>query len=771
VTLILTANHSLVDGRFGIGCDFEEESMQFNFGFRIRLSGGKSLTERDFASVGGGLHTESNEVNSYVFHYDHSDLTLTLRLDLFRHHKFAEWTLQIENRSTKSVEIESVSIGEGVLTCVGKKAANESWRALNIGLQSTDMHVGIEALLPDKQHYFDSVTVLHHDHYPHNMLLGCTSFQTYFSHVLVQARGDQSSFHISIANHFDHTTLLPGASVTTEKAILLIGERDHDSLFKLYMDRVCGEMKPISHFNQPATGWLSWYYYYGKVSEDDILDNVRGLQELNQIQPEYVVIDSGWFLETGFGDWEANSKFPDGMKSLANKISEAGYKPGLWFSPLLADAGSILVREHPDWLLMKDGVPVAGMNPNGSDVLELHEKNNIKFVLDLTNPEVLEYLRILFHRVVHEWGFRYIKLDFLVRSLFTDQGNHSSLDRDQIYYPHVTTVEAYRNAMKVIREAAGKECYILGCAAPLFASMGDLIDANRMTPDITRRNYVPDSIRPTAWELVKICSKTMAARYFLNGRAGFNDPDVLVIRGHEPEGISDDYKPTLDEVRAWAGVVALSGGLLFYNDKLTVLEEERKPILNQLFPVGPSAAVPIDFFNTDAPEIWKLPLEREGEQWTVLGVFNWGETTKDISVDLAGLGFKDELTVHGVEFWSQDYLNGCDNQLQVREVLPHSMRLIAIRTLADHPQLIGTDMHFTQGWAEFTSVTWEHQTLKLQWKPNYKQRGKVIVYIPSAFLQTTMESNADFIERTGHILTLSQDEVIDTLWVRFEHNE
>src|SRR5690606_12599999 len=161
------------------------------------------------------------------------------------------------------------------------------------------------------------------------------------------------------------------------------------------------EMKPISHFNQPATGWLSWYYYYGKVSEDDILDNVRGLQGLNQIQPEYVVIDSGWFLETGFGDWEANSKFPDGMKSLANKISEAGYKPGLWFSPLLADAGSILVREHPDWLLMKEGVPVAGMNPNGSDVLELHEKNNIKFVLDLTNPEVLEYLRSLFHRVVH----------------------------------------------------------------------------------------------------------------------------------------------------------------------------------------------------------------------------------------------------------------------------------------------------------------------------------------------------------------------------------
>lgn len=380
---------------------------------------------------------------------------------------------------------------------------------------------------------------------------------------------------------------------------------------------------------------------------------------------------------------------------------------------------------------------------------------------------MLEFLRVLFHRVVHEWGFSYIKLDFLVRSLFTDQGNHSSVGRDQIIFPNVTTVQAYRNAMKVIREAAGPDCYILGCAAPLFASLGDLIDANRMTPDITRRNYVPDQVRPTAWELVKICSKTIAARYFLNGRAGFNDPDVLVVRGHEPEGISDDYTPIVDEARVWAGVVALSGGLLFYNDNLTALEKDRKPILKQLFPVGPSAAVPIDFFNADAPEIWKLSLLREGEEWTVLGVFNWGETVKDIPIDLVRLGFEEGQTVHGVEFWSQDYVTGCANRMQVRDVLPHSMCLIAIRPQIDRPQLIGTDMHFTQGWAEFESVTWEQGTLKMRWRRDYRQRGKVGLHLPSAFLQSTIESNGRVADRTGNLLTVFPDVASDTLWVAF----
>ncbi|GGD62194.1 alpha-galactosidase [Paenibacillus nasutitermitis] len=756
-------------GQIGICYETDADSFAFHFGFCIKLGTGTALTERDFTRGSYERLGEIDEVQSYAVHYEHSQVELVLRLDLAEARQYAEWSVQILNRSDNPLEIESVDIGDGLLTRFGKQPSNAPWKALNIGLQSTDEHVGIETLKPDRQHYFDSVTMLHHTTTQRNILIGCCTFKRYFPHLLVQAREDDACSFI-ISNVMDHSLLLPGESVETEKAILMVGGRDHDGMFSLYMDRVCRDMKPSSRFRKPPVGWLSWYYYYGTVMEQDILDNVSGLQEYPDIRPEYIVIDAGWFLESGFGDWEANDKFPHGMKGLADQITAAGYKPGLWFSPFLADAGSMMVKAHPDWLLRKNGIPVAGMNPTGSDVLELHEKNKIKFVLDLTHPEVLAYLHTLFHRAVHEWGFKYIKLDFLIRSLFTDQGNHSSLTRDQVFFPGTTTAQAYRNAMRIIREAAGEDCYILGCAAPLFASIGNLIDGNRMTPDITRRNYTPDQIRPTGWELVKMCSRTMAARYFLHGRAGFNDPDVLVVRGHEPEGITDEYMPTLDEARVWAGVVALSGGLLFYNDKLATLEEERKPLLSQLFPVGPGAAVPVDFFHTDAPEIWKLPVQRGADSWTVLGLFNWGETTKNIEVDLRELGFHEEEDIHGIELWSQAYVTGRD-RFTAHDVPPHAMRLISLHTKLDRPHVIGTEMHFTQGCAEFGHVVWEDRTLMLAWHSDYTRRGKISIYVPPAFMEDAIESNAKETRLSGHVLTIDPKEDDGRmLWVRFDQN-
>lgn len=758
------------DGRIRIRCG-GEEGAELVFGFRILLQSGEAYTERDFAGEEAGLLHMSTEVQSYAYCYHHLNMLATLQMDLYPQTGTVEWAIHLENRSAGPLELAEISLAEGEITVFGTDAAwaNRPWRALNAGLQSTDMHAGIEVLEQGRSHYFDSFTVLHQPESKMSILAGCCSFHSYFPHLLVRTEADNDRVYLRIANVLEQPSLPSGSAVATEKAVLILGDHDHDRLLRLYMDKVCREMQPASGFQQPPTGWLSWYYYYGTVTEQHILENVQALQQFPDIAAEYIVIDAGWFLESGFGDWEPNGKFPHGMKWLADRITEAGCKPGLWFSPLLADAGSRLVREHPDWLLRRNGRPVAGMNPNGSDVLELHEKNNIKFVLDLTNPEVLEHLRSLFHRAVHEWGFRYIKLDFLVRSLFTDQGTHSSLERDQIHYPGTTTARAYRNAMKVIREAAGEDCFILGCAAPLFTSMGSLIDANRMTPDITRRNYTAGQDRPAAWELVKLCAKTMAARYFLHGKAGFNDPDVLVIRGHEPEGISDDYTPTLDEARVWAGVVALSGGLLFYNDKLSALEEERKPIVSQLFPVGPGAAVPVDFFRPEGPELWRLAVEgADGEPRIILGLFNWEDHAKDMGIPHEALGYAKGEELHGMELWEQRYIDG-RNGLRFENVKPHSMRLLALRPPAGHPQLIGTDMHFTQGWAEFASERWDQelQLLKLAWMPGYTRRGHIHIHLPQAYSYRKLDSNARVLARAGSVITLCQDDPGEELWIQF----
>ncbi|MCQ6561648.1 alpha-galactosidase [Paenibacillus mendelii] len=748
--------------------DGESSRMTCELGFHVELADGTCLESNDF-QLGSTVMRDPHEA---VFQFHHEELDVSVHCQ-WKEGTVFEWWLTVGNRSGKPLALKNIALGAGQLNYEQTQFEIEHvpWRLLNIGLQSTDMHAGICEVTNERPYYFDSMTVFHQPADGMNILMGCISFQTYFSHLLVSQHRQQAAgsdtFDYVIANHYEGMLLDPDEITETERAAILIGP-DHNRLFSVYMDLVVREMQPRSQFHQAPTGWLSWYYYYGTVTEQDILDNVHDLRDqYPELNVEYIVIDAGWFLESGFGDWEANEKFPHGMKWLADQIKAAGYKPGLWFSPLLADSGSRLLERHPDWVLKQGMKYAAGMNPSGSDVLELHEKNKVKFVLDLTHPEVLDYLKAMFTQVTQEWGYSYIKLDFLIRALFTDQGNHSSLHRDQVLFPGTTTAAAYRKAMQAIREGAGEGCFILGCAAPLFTSAGGFIDGNRMTPDITRRNYVPDSPRPTYWELIKICGITMAARYFLHGKIGYNDPDVLVVRGHEPEGISDDYKPSLDEARVWAGVVALSGGMLFYNDKLSDVEEERRSLLKQVFPPGPGAAVPIDFFQKDGPELWNLHLYRGDESWVVLGVFNWGETVRDIDVDLSLLDIAASREVLVQDIWEHTYLGLYENQLCLTEIPPHSMRLLAIRTVLERPQLLSTAGHFTQGWAEFTEVTWAAETFCLRWNPDYKSRGPIKLYIPEPYRDKPIEISGGYAEVHLDILSIMPLQDGECIRIRF----
>ena len=68
----------------------------------------------------------------------------------------------------------------------------------------------------------------------------------------------------------------------------------------------------------------------------------------------------------------------------------------------VCEKDSALFRQHPDWLLKVDGKPwCCGCNWSSF------------YALDLDNPSVLDYLRRVFDRVLNDWGFDLVKLDFL----------------------------------------------------------------------------------------------------------------------------------------------------------------------------------------------------------------------------------------------------------------------------------------------------------------------------------------------------------------------
>lgn len=118
---------------------------------------------------------------------------------------------------------------------------------------------------------------------------------------------------------------------------------------------------------------------------------------------DMLVMDDGWFGErdndrAGLGDWYANRrKFKDGLKAFVDKIKSYGIKFGIWIEPEMVNPNSDLFRAHPQWCLRADK----------RDLLESRQQ----LVLDMCNPDVIQYLKDTFSKTFDGIDIDYFKWD------------------------------------------------------------------------------------------------------------------------------------------------------------------------------------------------------------------------------------------------------------------------------------------------------------------------------------------------------------------------
>ncbi len=214
----------------------------------------------------------------------------------------------------------------------------------------------------------------------------------------------------------------------------------------------CAPRKPAPRI------WCSWYSLYTDIDET-ILSQI--FDQIGDLAFDVLQIDDGW--QQAVGDWQPNLKFPSGMAALAGKIKRTQRTAGLWLAPLIAVEHSSLFRHHPDWFLRDERgrlVP-AGFNWGGR-----------LYALDTTLPVVSDWLVDLM-RTVRNWGYDYIKLDFLYGGALKGK-RHQDLPREM----------AYREALRLMREAIGKDGYLLTCGTPILPAIG-LCDAMRIGQDVS----------------------------------------------------------------------------------------------------------------------------------------------------------------------------------------------------------------------------------------------------------------------------------------------
>jgi alpha-galactosidase len=293
-----------------------------------------------------------------------------------------------------------------------------------------------------------------------------------------------------------------------------------------------------------ATGWTSWYNYYNKISESIIEENLNAFAQ-RDLPIDYFQIDDGW--QTRIGDWlSVQPSFPNGMKSVADKIHQKGFKAGLWLSPFVVEPKSRIFQEKKDWLLRgANGKPVAvGYSPYWSGKF---------YALDFYNREVQDYLTGVFHTVLQTWGFDMVKLDFLYAVAVLPR-------------PNKTRGQVMSDALNFIRRLVGDKM-LLACGVPLGSAFG-LVDYCRIGADIH-----------LSWEhrLLKflgnrervstiVALRTVFGRWALNKRAFLSDPDVFILRDKKHQ-LTDIQQDTVFKINS------LLGNLLFTSDVVSEYTE------------------------------------------------------------------------------------------------------------------------------------------------------------------------------------------------------
>ena len=287
---------------------------------------------------------------------------------------------------------------------------------------------------------------------------------------------------------------------------------------------------------EKIAGYSSWYNRYENISAESIRADLAGCA--GRLQPgDLFQIDDGW--EPAVGDWlEADGKkFPQGMKAAAEEIHAAGFRAGLWLAPFAAKKGSKVWNEHPDWFLQVEGKPwYAGINWGGF------------YALDMDHPQVRDYLERVFDRVLNDWGYDLVKLDFLYAA--APYG-----DRRE------TRAGRMIRAMELLRKLCGDKL-ILGCGVPVMPAFG-LVDYCRVSCDVGLDWDDKPHMRLAHRERVstrQAIGNTIFRRQ-LNGRAYLSDPDVFFLR-------EDNCRLTDEQKRVLATVNSLFGGVLLHSDNM-----------------------------------------------------------------------------------------------------------------------------------------------------------------------------------------------------------
>lgn len=174
----------------------------------------------------------------------------------------------------------------------------------------------------------------------------------------------------------------------------------------------------------------NWEATYFDFDEEKIY---KIAEQAAKLGVDMLVLDDGWFGKrdndfSGLGDWFVNEqKLHGGLKKLVDRVKALGMRFGIWFEPEMVSEDSELYRNHPDW-----AIKIPERDPI---------RSRFQLVLDMTNPDVREYLFNSISDILKSADISYVKWDF--NRHITDWYTPTLSPANQLEMPHRCVLGLY----------------------------------------------------------------------------------------------------------------------------------------------------------------------------------------------------------------------------------------------------------------------------------------------------------------------------------------
>ena len=329
------------------------------------------------------------------------------------------------------------------------------------------------------------------------------------------------------------------------------GKRDYYEVAKSFAKKMCDA--PVLP-KQPVFGVNNWYWAYGNISDEDVIEEAKQLKKLTEgcKHKPYFVIDDGWqksrenpaSLYRG-GPWVGNSRFPD-IKKTVDEIHAQGALAGVWIRPLQTE----------------DDAPVEAV---------LCDYYDYGKVLDPSHPFTLEKIEGEVRRL-RKWGFDMIKFDFTTmdttgRHTLTAEEDHVSelCAADRKFYDKTKTLAQILKGLYAAVQRGANGAEVIGCNT-----------IGHLTAGINSIYRIGNDTSGKAFEWTRRDGVNSMMRLPLNGNFYLADPDCAPFTEMVDFDINADYLM----------MCAITGCVTIASVKPEILTDEQIKRINEVFKIA-----------------------------------------------------------------------------------------------------------------------------------------------------------------------------------------